>query len=450
MLARYTLALCLLSLSAFSQITVQFPTSRIVFQRTNQNTSNFYLSGTCPADLDKIEARLIPRATNQGTPTEWTTVEEYPISGYYCGTLSGQGGWYDLQVRGVKNGLVSGDTAILERVGIGEVFLIVGHSNAEGGASPSRASFDDRVSSIFFEQGTSNHTQYLQTADTSFLPNTYTQLCETCALTPFGYPWYWSQLGDSLANQLNVPILFYGAAFGGSNMDLTYKAAYDIPFTHGFINYSIRMPYANIRNTINKYIPVTGIRGILSSHGINDAGNSSEDFFNYSAGVIGKTRQETNHAKLAWMVAISAYNNGVAQHIVDAQYRVLQETSDTFQGPDLNLITNAGRKDNLHLNEEGQRLAAISWANAIVTSNFLSQSEPIQPKPVRVYIPPTTAQSGNWSDQGIWCCQQVPKTTDQVFIKNGHVIDLSFPIQIRALNTSGTIRFDQNGSLEIR
>jgi hypothetical protein len=449
MFLRLSLFFALFSLPALAQITIQFPTSGIVFQRTNQNSTKFYLSGTCPNDLDRIEAKLLPRSEGQGIATDWLSVEANPISGYYCGSITGEGGWYNLLVRGIKNGQPIGEVTTLEKVGIGEVFLIVGHSNAEGGASPSLGSNDERVNGIHFEQGSQMHTQYLQTADTTYLPNQYGQFCITCSLSPFGNPWYWTQLGDSLASKLNVPILFYGAAFGGSNMDLTYKSAYDIPFSHGFINYSIRMPYVNIRNTINKYVPMTGLRGILSSHGINDAGGTTEEFFNYSLGVIQKTRQEAQHEKLAWMVAISAYNNGVAQHIVNAQHRVIQEIPDTYQGPDLNIITNEGRVDNLHLNEDGQRLAAIYWSNAIINSNFLAQSEPMLAKPVRVYIPPSTLQSGNWNDTGIWCCEKVPKTSDEVFIKLGHTINIASPVQIRALHASGNLSIQQGGFIEM-
>lgn len=449
MFFRLTFLFLVLSLPTLAQITIQFPTSRIVFQRTNQNSAEFYLSGTCPSDLDRIEAKLLPRATGQGTATNWQTVENNPVSGYYCGTITGDGGWYNVQVRGIKNGQAVGEIATLERVGIGEVFLIVGHSNAEGGASPSLGSSDDRVNGIHFEQGSSQHTQYLQTADTAYLPNEYSQFCISCGLSPFGNPWYWTQLGDSLASKLNVPILFYGAAFGGSNMDVTYKSAYDIPFSHGFINYAIRMPYANIRNTINKYIPVTGLRGILSSHGINDAGGTTNDFFDYSLGVIEKTRQEAQHQKLAWMVAISAYNNGVAQHIVDGQYRVIQEIPDIYQGPNLNVITNEGRVDNLHLNEDGQRRAAIIWTDKMMASNFLTQSEPMRAKPVRVYIPPSTLQSGNWNDTGVWCCQRVPKVSDEVYIKSGHTINIASPVQIKDLHTSGSLSIQQGGFIEM-
>jgi len=133
-----------------AQITVDFPYSRIVLQRNSAGQTSVFVRGQCPANLDRIEARLVARTAGQGTTTDWQTVEVTPISGYYSGTVTGAGGWYDLQVRGVLNGTPASTATTLLRVGIGEVFLIVGHSNAAGGGTPSLSSTDDRVSSVRF------------------------------------------------------------------------------------------------------------------------------------------------------------------------------------------------------------------------------------------------------------------------------------------------------------
>lgn len=430
-----------------AQISIDFPYSRMVLQRDNTGQTSVFVRGQCPANLDRIEARLVARVAGQGTTTSWQTVEETPISGYYSGVVTGVGGWYDLQVRGVLGGLPTAPVTTLQRVGIGEVLLIVGHSNAQGGASPSFGSTDDRVSSAQFlsKQQWNN---YLQTADVVNLPFNYGHLTDTIA--PFhNEPWFWGQMGDSLAHKLNVPILLYGAAFGGSNMLQTYEAAYDIPFTHGFINYSIRMPYVNIRNTLTHYAPVSGLRGIISAHGVNDGGSSTAEFKFHSEQVVAKTRQESNLSTFAWMVAKSAWNNGPQTHILAAQTQLINEDPQTYEGPSLNQIENWGRTDNLHFNEVGQVEAARLWADAIVGSPFLTQTTIITPKPQVAGLPPVSLSSGTWGATSAWRNGNAPLSIQSVFIKQPHTIQITTSQTAKSLFLSGNINFTGSGSLQL-
>ena len=426
-----------------AQITISFPYSRIVFQRDNSGNTSVFVKGHCLETLQRVEARLVARTTGQGTTTGWQVIEQTPISGSYSGTLTGSGGWYDLEVRGIANGNPEG-LAVLPRVGIGEVFLIVGHSNAQGGASPSVGSTDDRVSSVTFPNA-QMWDNYDQTADTTYLPFTFSHLTDTIA--PF-HPvaWFWGQLGDSLARRLNVPILFYGAAFGGSNMQQTYKAAYDIPFDHGFIKYSIRMPYVNIRNTLIKYAPVTGMRGVLSAHGVNDGGSSTSEFKFNSQQVVAKTRQESIE-NLAWMMAKSAWRDGSLEHIVEAQTQLIAEDSQIYEGPHLNDIGNLGRTDNLHFNEQGQVMAAQKWADALVGSSFLSTTARIPSTPQTAGLPPVSAATGAWGTSSSWQNSSAPAPAVAVFIKQPHTITLDGPKTVKSLHLAGTLQLSANGQL---
>lgn len=445
----FVFLLIFISQGLMAQISIDFPYSRMVLQRDNAGQASVFVRGQCPADLDRVEARLVARTAGQGTTTAWQTVEQTPISGYYSGTVAGTGGWYDLEVRGVMNGEPAATATIttLLRVGIGEVFLIVGHSNAQGGASPSHGSTDDRVSSAQF-LSKQQWNDYDQTADVAYLPFNYGHLKDTIA--PFhNVPWFWGQLGDSLARKLNVPILFYGAAFGGSNMLQTYKSAYDMPFDHGFIKYGIRMPYVNIRNTLTHYAPVSGLRGILSGHGVNDGGSSTAEFKFHSEQVVAKTRQESNLSTFPWMVAKSAWNNGPLNYILDAQTQLINEDPQTYEGPSLNQIENWGRTDNLHFNEVGQVEAARLWANAIVGSPFLSQSTSITPKPQPAGLPPVSLSSGTWGTTAAWRNGNAPQAAQKVFIKQPHTIEITTPQTAQSLFLSGNINFSGSGQLQL-
>jgi len=442
----FCLGLLLFPTSLVAQITINFPYKRIVLQQDNAGNASVFIKGQCPATLDRVEARLVARTNGQGTTTDWQLIEQTPISGTYSGSLTGSGGWYDLEVRGVQDGIPAETATVLERVGIGEVFLIVGHSNAQGGASPSVGSMDDRVSSVTFPNA-QMWNDYDQTADTTYLPFNFSHLKDTIA--PF-HPiaWFWGQLGDSLARRLNVPILFYGAAFGGSNMEQTYKSAYDIPFDHGFIKYGIRMPYVNIRNTLIRYAPVTGMRGILSAHGVNDGGSSTSEFKFYSEQVVAKTRQESI-GNLAWMMAVSAWNNGPFNHIIDAQQQLIAQDPQIYEGPHLNEISNLGRVDNLHFNELGQVLAAQKWADALVGSTFLSSAQNMYPLPQYIGLPPVSEASGTWDQTATWRYNSPPGAQAGVYIKETHTIEIDSPQTAKEVYLSGTIQFGPNGQLSL-
>jgi hypothetical protein len=393
------LLFCLTSSTLFGQLNVTFPPARMVYQRNQAGNATVFITGTYTSSIDKIEARLTTRAGEPGTAVDWTEIVGSPGGNVFSGFLTSVGGRYDLEVRTKKNGSQVGGSVIVEKVGVGEVFLIVGHSNAAaaGQNGDMVGASSDLVNSINPNANLPLYNQYLMNGTADYLaPLQPTQLCETCGIGPMvQYPWFWSRLGDMLVSPgvLNVPVLFYSAAFGGSNIDQTYKSAYNIPFDHGFIEYSIRMPYANIRNAMNAYVPRTGLRAILSMHGVNDGGLTAEEFRFRSERVITKTRDESSYPDLAWLIATSCYNNGVNAVITSAQETLINTIPNVFRGANLNLITNSGRYDGLHFNVAGQIQAAEYWRDAIVAANvvqnaksFMAQVPPLPGPPLPVTL----------------------------------------------------------------
>ncbi|MBO9612137.1 MAG: T9SS type A sorting domain-containing protein [Dyadobacter sp.] len=382
-----------------AQLNVNFPPARMVFQRNQGGNANVFVTGTYTGNqITHIEARLNPRAGEPGNAVGWTTIASNLTTGVFGGFLTSPGGRFDLEVRGMNNADQQvGNAVTIEKVGVGEVFLIVGHSNAAAAAGAMTGAASDLVNSIDPNPNQALRDLYLQTGSASNLPDLQpTHLCQTCGIAPMvDVPWFWSKLGDSLVKALNVPILFYSAAFGGSNMGYFYKAAYDIPFTHGFIRYNIRMPYVNIRNTMSKYAPRTGLRAILSAHGINDGDTTGAGFYFRSQKVVEKSRNEANYQDLAWLVATACYNNGVRQEITDAQNALINDDPNIFRGANLNAIGNEGRYDGLHFNELGQVMAAGLWRDAIldpaenVLANakpFMATAPPLPPPPLPVTL----------------------------------------------------------------
>jgi len=375
--------------SVFAQaLRVVFPMSRIVLQRDNiNNQAKVNITGTFTQAVTRIEAQLKTRPGEGGTAVGWTTISNNPSNGTFRGELTGKGGRYDLEVRAMNGNTQVGNTVTIEKVGVGEVFLIVGHSNAAGGSSPSLGASSDMVSSIDPMQNDPNqYDRYFSTGNPDLLPPLkFTQLCANCGMAPGikDISWFWGKVGDDLVRSLNVPVLFYSAAFGGTNMEQTYMAAYDIPFTHSFVNYNIRMPYVNIRNGLTKYVPHTGLRAILSGHGVNDrfVNDAENSFRSNNINVIKKTRAETGYGDLPWMVAISGWADGPIDYLENAQRSVILSTASVWQGGNLNAVGNWGRNnDKVHFNTVGQGAAAEKWSTAILANNFLADSKPLLAK----------------------------------------------------------------------
>lgn len=373
-------------LAVFAQLKITFPVNRMVVQRDVNNRARVQIAGSYNRQLDLIEARALVRVNGQGTTTAWSTIQLNPANGQFSGNLDVTGGWYKIQVRGSKGGsLVAVDS--VDRFGVGEVFAIIGHSNAQGSSCivdgvnkcPSiNGASDDRVTVVAVDPNTDTFRQYLNTADTQYLPGlNFDQLMTHNGSSPFGeYAWLWGRMGDELVGRLNVPVLLYNAGFGGTTIQYNYWAAYDIPFQHSFVRYDLRMPYANLRNLMNLYVPTTGIRAVLIQHGENDRGNPADSTYKYYSKVIDKMRTEFNKPDLGCIVALSSFVGGRFDNVRAAQSQIIGRANyKAFQGPDLDQISSIDdRPDGIHYSPTGQVKAGNLWAAAI--SNVWASATP--------------------------------------------------------------------------
>jgi hypothetical protein len=471
------LGMILLSFTSFfsqGQISLAFPVPRAVIQRNNANQASLNIAGRIKQSVDKIEARLVPRNEQSRldtiVATPWQTVQLNPIN-FFSGTISVKGGWYNLQMRAIKAGVTIIDTLIVQRVGIGEVFVYVGHSNAQGGAYGQTGpdATDDRVSCIPvgkepscngrvpFQPATSSDSlwcNYLQTGEAQYLPVlTFSKVTRTLGIAPFcGLPWFWSIVGDSLSRKLNVPIMLYGTAFGGTKSEHWFKASQGILFDHGFVKSSIKMPYINLKNVLQLYVPLTGIR-------VNERNDSQSDIQNWMQGYIAQSRVDAKIPNLAWLIATDSYllDHGQYPQPFPLKFEArnaqafMQSQPYNFQGPDLDMITdnNAGnptseRPDGLHFGNQGLVSAANLWVNSINQNSFLRGSFPKLAQSFQV----NSLQSGNWQSFGSWDCNCYPQKYHSMIVKQGHNIQID-TIKTKPLNLiiQGNINLKNQGVL---
>ena len=131
---KFVVTLTLLIFTSFftiGQIIITFPMEKAVFQRSANNSATINIAGNYSSNITSVEARFI-NVQNGLVTINWTTLTNNLTGGIYNGYVSNvPGGWYRVEVR-AKSGTNVVATSYLNRVGVGEVFLIAGQSNAQG------------------------------------------------------------------------------------------------------------------------------------------------------------------------------------------------------------------------------------------------------------------------------------------------------------------------------
>ncbi|MPR33924.1 T9SS type A sorting domain-containing protein [Salmonirosea aquatica] len=356
---------------AYGQVSITWPTSRTVLQRDKNNSATVYIRGTYARTVDRVEVQL--RAINGGATSGWITIQNNPQGGSYAGQIDWTGGWYEMEVRGWWGDQFVGSST-LDRVGIGEVFLLAGQSNAQGylGYGGPGAG-DDRVNCI----------NYYNLDPPSDLPKPeFVHLNSDSYISPRGNSaWAWGRLGDLLASRLGVPILFYNAGWYGSAIKNWQESingtAYSVYNGDPFVPSG--MPYGNLRLIFQNYLPVTGVRAVLWQQGEADnfTSTSKAAYKNGLQAVINQSRNESGK-NLSWVIARTSYDNqrGSRAEVINAQNEVVAAISNTFLGPETDKIQ-APRPDGAHFQNEGLTQLGEGW-NAYLNDDFFARSEPFK------------------------------------------------------------------------
>jgi hypothetical protein len=368
-----------------AEIKIKFPSDRAVFQRDKSNSATIFISGIYTRIIDRVDARLIP--INGGELVDWTTIQSNLQGGSYFGSLPAKGGWYRLEVRGWKGGQII-DQQHLERVGVGEVFLVAGQSNGQGyfDRGGHRAE-DDRVNCIDHDN--------VNTGIENLPYPQFAHLESNSRISPRGRSaWSWGKLGDILVGRLGVPVLFYNAAWYGSS-SRNWRESSTGGSTNSEYDPSQRFepsgsPYGTMKAVLQYYVPITGIRGILWVQGEadNDVNTSADTYFNNIRAVIERSRSDSGK-NLSWMVSLTSYNNknGVDNQVNDGQKRVISSVPNVFEGPNTDKIQ-IPRIDGEGVHFEGGALSQLgeAWGNQL-NDDFFSRSEPhlgVRPLPVTI------------------------------------------------------------------
>lgn len=387
--AKTLLLLCMISSAAFAQIKITTPTFQAVYQRDISGQRTIDVSGTFTVPMDKIEVRAVPVISGQGIPAEWQDLQQAPKGGVFSGQITLIGGWYTIEVRGVSDGKVVGRD-VLARLGIGEVFIIAGQSNAQGlKAYPGPSAKDDRVLYV------SNYNNDTRDLLTDPVPAAFDKITQNVdIMSPRGQtPWCWGILGDFLVAKLNVPVLFINVAWEGTGIENWASSAKGIQTVNkygGFI-YPPQMPFGNLRVAARNYAHQYGIRAILWMQGETDAlYKTSASYYRDNLQFIMNTLgQETGNKRITWVIArtsrTSAGSNiesSINPVIIAAQNAVLDTPfNPTYPGPETDPLV-PDRPDGTHfIGNESLTILANAW-NQSLDSKFFSTVTPVNPAKV--------------------------------------------------------------------
>ncbi|MCE7041220.1 sialate O-acetylesterase [Dyadobacter sp. CY312] len=386
--------------------TITFPSDRAVFQRDQANQAIITIAGYFTSCQDQVEARFVPIQSNPSRPAMgqpapagggWQVIQNAATCGNFRGTMTVLGGWYRLEVRGIRNGSAT-PLSNIEHVGVGEVFLVSGQSNATGGDSnpTGPGATEDAVSSVHFRTNIEPYSNLKVDCPQ------FTHLNEMTTTAPFGnYAWCWGYFGDRLVKQLNVPVMIFNAGWSGSSI-ANWKQS--IPTNgqttawFGYI-YPQGLPFGNMRIALNNYIAQLGIRAILWHQGESDTKTetSRDAYRNDLKEVIEACRTASNKPNLAFVVSrASRYSFKKLGDVVDVSYTsadVIAAQNDvignptsgysplykvpyTFAGPETDPYYNSVyRHDNVHFAGGGLDSLAKFWATKL-DNNFFQNATP--------------------------------------------------------------------------
>jgi hypothetical protein len=384
--------------SALAQITIAEPLNNGVYQRNSVSQANLSISGTYSQTfVSSIQARLVD-TTNQLPISgfDWTTIHNLPVMGYFRGQLVNvPAGWYILEIRAIYGGTVV-ETATLNRVGIGDVFMIAGQSNAQGYflidppyTPQGIGAEDDRV--ITHDNGI-----YCSSEDLPF--PTLTKLTQYVKPGTAGRAaWAYGKLGDEIVAKTGFPVVFYNSGASGASSENWKVSSDGLPTNNPFTNitfcthpgenqgrpWSVGMPYSNFKRGLNYYNSMFGARSILWHQGESDnyldtvTTTQYQNNLNY---LITKSRTDFN-AGLPWVIARASYiNNSPSAAIIAAQTNIINPSNQIFAGPSTDAINNntvTGSRDgiNLHFIETiGLLQLAYAWSSFLDSAYFTSST----------------------------------------------------------------------------
>lgn len=278
------------------------------------------------------------------------------------------GGWYRIEVRVSSGGGINAPSAIVEHVGVGEVFLVAGQSNSANHGEARLETATGRVSAFDADRAVWQPCRDPQPGASgsggSFMP----------------------PLGDALVEALDVPVGFIACGIGATSVREWLPAGYTFPNpptiesrvrrTAAGVWESDGDAFGNLMSLLKTAGP-DGIRAVLWHQGESDANQRDpsrtlpgELYRQYLTVIISESRRIAGW-EIPWMVAQVSYHvpGDEASPDIRAAQASLWAGGVARKGPDTDALKGALRESGgqgVHFSRAGLKAHARAWADCLL------------------------------------------------------------------------------------
>ncbi|PWU10033.1 MAG: hypothetical protein C5B50_26210 [Verrucomicrobia bacterium] len=328
------------------------PVARQVVQRNTNNVANIPISGTVTPGAASVKARAVVMsgAGDNGLSTSWQMAATPDVTGAFSGSLTNvtAGGWYRIEVQafdGSDNPL--GPLLVVEKVGVGDVYVTGGQSNScSFGQDPQQVT-DDHVSTLFIAANRWSLANDPQ-------PN------NSGGEIGGGNGSPWPHFGSRLATALHVPIGIVCTGYGGTALDTWLP---NTPNSH----------YPTLQAGVTNF-PAYGFKAFLWHQGESDAqmGTPASAYAAMLNTIIAQSRADAGWI-IPWGVAQASYLPGGTYNLeceVNAGQRLVAfKTTNVVRGArtdDFHLENEVSALDGIHFNTAGLTDHANQWVDLVL------------------------------------------------------------------------------------
>jgi hypothetical protein len=351
------LTIALTGAAADPALVITSPADYQVFQRQTKALGKVLVSGRVPVDCDRVEVHL------RG---DWTALPLDRSTHTFRAELSApSGGFYDLAVRAYSAGRVAAEAAVAH-VGVGEVFVIAGQSNATNYGEEKQQTKSGMVAAFTGDGWRLADDPQPGVQDTSrngsFIP-------------PFG---------DALYEKLRVPIGVACVGHGstsvrqwlpqGERMRVQPTMTRFVIPVGSSLWESTGQLFEGMMRRIRQLGP-NGFRALLWHQGESDAHQTPEheitagEYARMLREVIEASRREAGW-DFPWFVAQASYHtpeDPSCPPIREAQ-RSLWQAGIALEGPDTDQLTGDNRQNQgrgVHMSDKGLKAHGKLWADRV-------------------------------------------------------------------------------------
>ncbi|GAB4198696.1 MAG: hypothetical protein Tsb002_33800 [Wenzhouxiangellaceae bacterium] len=350
--------------------------SRAVYQRNfDGSPASLPLVVNNPSSLT-LQYQVVNR--DSGATGAWIGFDE--ISGGASRTrVSLSAGWYDIRVRN------SADQSIyqtIERVGVGEVFVVAGQSNSHNYGEKNPAQIvSDKVSAYNLTTG-----EWVHARD----PQINLDRPEWGG--PDGYPEGvrglkdaspWGYFGNMFSACFDLPVHIISVGWGGTSIAQWLPDASPISNSEhlpgGIVLYNERLRPA--MQHVGQY---NSVRAVLWHQGESDTGTSASVYRSRLQTIIQQSRDDISDNTVPWMVALaSSFGGSLAarEEVIQGQVDTILGYPNVFVGSQTDKFDQHDtdfpgeprliRSDGIHFAIPGLEEHAKEWFNAIKRSGLI-------------------------------------------------------------------------------